>query len=531
MKQLLSIVGALGICLLMPSCQNDQLDEPQLELGEATTLALAPEEGEQVIPIVTNQKQWTAIADADWLEAVPAGKNLLLRIGANTTMTARRAQVVVTAAGLTRSLSVEQRGQEGLSVDLGLDASSYIDVGKEGGDIRLITKSNADTWSASSDVEWLKVLARPRMGELALRVEANTTTESRIGNITFSAGGQSKQLQVKQRGQLHYYLPSTDWGGDFASIERIEKARGSKLQASPDGNARPAVPDYTFATLSAVFPQVKYEFVGYGDKMLYAATLVGANVSEVYSDAFYQFLLEEGYRRVSPESKQEGILEYAHDAKKNRLYISTEGSGNAQVAVVYLYPMREQSSAQPTMASFEHGPISFGVSTRADIETWETNHGGHYDQEFTDVVGVPFWFAPDPFLGRGYIFAEAKPTDPEGYQPPMLRSLQLYSTYRLAFYKYGALDYPTREWEELMAREGYAFWFFEPSGRTYRYIHREKGIAFAVKSFPFAVHDFLLLNLYPLPTAPAAPAPSMVAAEEQVLRALSKTHNRWMINK
>lgn len=531
MKRLLSILGALSICLLMPSCQQDQLDEPKLALVGATDFALAPEESEQVIPIETNVKQWSAISDADWLEAVPAGNNLLLRIGANTSMSARKAQVVITAAGLTRSLSVEQRGQEGLSIDLGLGGSSLIEVEKEGGDIRLITKTNADAWSATSDAEWLGVLARPRTGELVLRVEPNTTTESRIGTITLSANGQSKELQIKQYGLLHYYLPATDWGTDFSAVERIEKTRGSKLKASPDASARPAVPDYTFATLSAVFPQVKYEFVGYGDKMLYAATLVGANVTEVYNDAFYQFLTEEGYRRVSPETKTEGIIEYIHDAKKNRLYISSSGSGNAQVAVVYLYPIREQAEAQATMATFEHGPISFGSATRADIESWEANHAGQYDEEFSGVVGVPFWFAPDPFLGRGYIFAEPKDTDPEGYQPPMLRSLQLYSTYRLAFHKYGALDYPTREWEELMAREGYAFWYFEPSGRTYRYIHRVKGIALAIKSFPFAVHDFLLVNLYPLPTAPASSTSSTIMVEEQTLRALANVYNRRIINK
>lgn len=505
MKRLLSILGVLGICVLIPSCQRDRLDEPQLVLATGQTLSLGHEASEQVIPLETNQKQWTAITDVEWLEAVPAGKNLLLRALENPSMAGRRGQVVVTAGGLTTSILVEQKGQDVLTIDLGLSNSSLL-VEKEGGDMRLVLKSNSRDWSATSDQDWLQVLARPRNGELVLRIDANKTTETRIGNITIQSEGKTQQIQIKQKGLLHYYLPYSLWGENYTKIEKLENARGSKIHTLPNAQARPAIPDYTFSTLSAVFPQVKYEFVSYGSDMLYATTLISGGVAEVYNDAFYQFLVEEGYQRISPADKVDGQIEYIHDTQKIRLYITKQVLNNAEVAVVYLYPIREQAEPQETLATFDPGLTEFGIATRTRVEEWEESNGGKFDAEFGGVVGLPFWFAPDPLLGRAYFFEEKKDTDPADYQPTFNKTLQLYRTHKVAFYKYGALDFVTREWTDLMAREGYTFGFFEPSGRTYRYYHNQKRIGIAIKSLPFAVHTFLLVNLFPLPTGRAANA-------------------------
>lgn len=526
MKRLLSIVGVLGVCFLTPSCQRDELDTPHLALSVGENLSLEAESAEQVISLETNQKQWTAITDTEWLEALPAANNLLLRVSTNNSLSTRKGTVVVTAGGLTKRLLVEQKGQNDLSITLGLGNNSNINVEKEGGDFRLILVSNSESWTATSDSEWLHTIARPRNGELVLRIDANTTTATRIGKISIEAQGKSQQIEVKQKGLLHYFLPFSLWGANYNKIEKLETARGSKIKTTPNADARPTIPDYTFATLSEVFPLVKYEFVGFGTDNLYATTLVGASLTEVYSEAFYQFLLEEGYRRISPITKTEGQIEYIHDNQKIRLYITRQRVDNQYVAVVYLYPIVEQAEPQQTLPTFTHGNISFG-NTRTQVEEWEANNGGQYDDEFGGILGIPFWFAPDPFLGRGYFFEKKKDTDPADFDPPFNQTLQLYQTHKVAFYKYQVLDYPTQEWNDLMTREGYKFWFFEPSKRTYRYYHQEKRIGLAFKSFPFAVHDFLLVNIFPLPatfTVPASTNANIDRSEDLVRQQLASTY-------
>ncbi len=496
MKKALLIVSLLGLLGLMAACQKDKLDDPTLQLASEPQLQLAYQATELAIGVETNQPEWLAVSNRDWLTAQPAGNDLLLTAKENPSLSPRRATVVVTAGGLTRTLQIEQAGQTTIALDLGngTQDNPRVSLDKEGGEMRLVIKIPEETWSASTTDDWLEVFARPHVGELVLRATANETTRSRTGRIEITAGKAKATIEVRQKGLLHFLLPYNLWGQNYTDVEALELKRGSKPTGVPASNVSPTIPYYTFTSPSAAFGTIRYEFMDYGADFLYATTLISEDPTLVYSDDFLAFLLEEGYTRISPADKTTGLIEYRHTEQKVQLYIYTQTTSNVKRGIVYLYPIHEQAHAQETLADFSPGMVEFGKDKVEAINAWEAQHGGHHDEEFSSP-GLRFYFVPDPYYARGY-FVDAKTGVYE-------ESIHFYSDYTRGAYLFGKISYPTREWNALMERKGYSYVLFNPASRGYLYRNATEGINVMMRAATLGPRMLLRLNIWPV-NAPAA---------------------------
>lgn len=484
MKRPFRLLGLLSFLLLAYSCQNEGFEElDRLELTTQADVKSSAEATEQIVGVETNYSKWVAVSKASWLTATPAGKNLVLQFEANPSLQSRSTEVVLTAGGMTKTLKVVQAGQTNLALELD-GVGEVLDLTKTATQRRFLVRTNAEVWTVSSDADWLSAEAAPANAELLVRVTENATTTTRVGRLTFTAEGKTSTLQVRQEGKIHFLLPYSEWGKNLADIEALEAARGSMQQSSPNETNR--IPYYTYKTQSVAFPTVRYEFMDYGDSFLYATALQAANPDLVYSSEFRQWLNEQGFVRVTHASVTSGSIEYIHSAKRLKLYTYAHKLTNdapTNTGMVYIVPLYSQPSRQPALSSLDLGLSTFGTSTLADVEDWESRNGGHYDAEFTNNIGIRFWFAEAPFYGRGYFFSEGA-AQADGTKPLLMsEKLYIYYDYSQFLYLYGAIAYPTNEFIELARRYGYILDRYDPVRRWYVFFNNNTGMAFLLRSF------------------------------------------------
>lgn len=470
-------VGLLALLGLITSCQKDKLDEPLLELKSEEQVRVEHAAGEIIVGVETNQARWSAMSNASWLVATRAGNNLLLTIEENRDLSPRQGVVVVSAGGLLRSITIDQEGNN--QIDLGMLTEAgerLIVLPNTGAERRYILPIESESWTATSSADWLQVLALPRSGELVLKAQDNETIDARTAEVKINLGTSSLTLQVKQLGKLHYLLPYNAWRGTLAEVDLQEKARGSAISGVPVLQNQVDIPYYTFKTQSEAFPTVRYEFMDYGSNFLYATVLIASKASIVYEKAFWDFLVEQGYTRISPADKSSGLIEYRHDEEKTSLYILTQNTAQGPVGYVYLYPLDPKVEGVKPSFSFDPGFIDFTKGLQ-EVEAWEATQGGRFDAEFTKALGAPFWFVPDPLFGRAYIFEQLTASHPEGYQPKLRQSILLYGKAEEAFARVGKVGYVTVAWNKMMTDLGYTYLYFHPAVRSHVYIHPDKQIA------------------------------------------------------
>lgn len=491
MKKALLIVSLLGLLGLVASCQKDKLEDPILKLSSESEIKVEHGATELTIGVETNQPEWLAVSNRDWLVAQPAGNNLLLNVKENPDLSSREGTIVITAGGLTRSIHFEQAGQNTFNLDLG-GGAQQISMEQEGGEMRLVIKLREDSWRASTSDSWLEVFARPNMGELVLRADANETTKTRTGHIEIVAGKATVSIEVRQKGVLHFLLPYNLWGKNYVDVEALELKRGSRLSGVPTSNTNPAIPYYTFSSPSAAFGTIQYEFMDFETDFLYATTLISEDPELVYSEDFFAFLEEEGYTRVSPADKTTGLIEYKNTEEKVNLYVYTQTTNSVKRGIVYLYPIHEQPQPQATLTDFSVGMVDFGKDKADGIREWEAQHGGQFDSEFSSP-GLLFFFVPDPYYGRGYFVNEKTGIYEE--------SLHFYGDYTLGAYLYGKISYPTKEWNALMESKGYKYAYFNPISRAYLYRNVDEGVNVMMNAFRLGPRTLLRLNIWAIPPA------------------------------
>lgn len=461
---------------------------------------------ETIIPVSSSHGQWAVTSNADWLRATEAGNNLVLEAKPNESLKIRHAQVVVVSSGLSKTLQVEQEAYPTLRIDT---EPAELNFSEDEGLMRVILRANAEEWTVNNPAkDWVEVNARPRVGELVVKVKANPTTTPREVDIQILSEGKSATLKVKQLGKLHFYLPAIEWGTDFASVEKLEIARKNKLAGIP--SARTGTKEYTFFSPSQVLSEVKYEFDNYGDKTLYASYMIGDR-NVCYGPEFHEYLVSQGFTRISPMNVRKGVLVlYRNEEKKTELsiYSKLDRQKKVDVGVVFCRPIYKQPAPQPTMQSFDPGFMRFGDVPPKDIVEWEMKNGGFFDRELSKVFGgIPFFFVKDPLYTRGYIFGEEPidPKNPKGDKKNVLKQyIMIYLTYKLGIYHYSDMIYLTEEFQDLLKRDGYEFWQFDPNSRAYYYKHTGKRIYISIKTIDIPDKKRMRINVYPMPSTTTA---------------------------
>lgn len=497
MKTTKFLWGLLSSLWLLTSCQQEQVDTTSwLKVDANDVIQLESGTSETIIPVSTSDGRWAATCNASWLEAKQVGNNLLINATSNESLETRHAQIIVTSGTMSKSLLIEQTGYPSLVVET---SPTKIVFGQPQGEMRVLLKTNAQSWTVENTADWLEVVALERVGELVLRAKANETIQTRTADLVITVPNHQYTLKVKQKGKLHFFLPVFAWGKNLDDIIPQERSRGSRITITPNPQANPRIPDYTFTTISKAFPQVKYEFLSYGDKLLYATTLLG-EATLIYSQEFLDFLKEEGFERVTPETQTSGLIKFIHKGNHTELYIYalTDKKTKKLQGYVSCRPIVEQPQAMPTLDNLNLGIQRFGEATKKDVEDWETTQGGKYDAEFSSLFGIPFYFVPDPFYARGYFFDKKDEQDPKS-DDVVSEYIVFYEDYTKGFYRFGAMDYITREFNELMQREGFQLSFYNPSSRGYVYSNPQKHINIITRTMNLRKGPMLRMNIYYVP--------------------------------
>ena len=165
-----------------------------------TTLSFTSSGGSQSVSIKSNQT-WTASFDVSWLSLSTASgtgdATVSITAQANTYTDNRAGTVTFTSGGKTYTVTVIQ---DGAAIHFEITPTTITFTAK-GGSKSVSVMSN-QPWTVSSDVSWLKLSNSSGTSDATLSVtaEENTSTSSRAGTVTFSAGDRNYTVSITQEG-------------------------------------------------------------------------------------------------------------------------------------------------------------------------------------------------------------------------------------------------------------------------------------------------------------------------------------------
>lgn len=476
MKKLLPILYAL-MCIAtasLTSCVKDVMDEPTLSVSHQGDLLIPSEGKEVVVPILTNQTNWQSICNAEWITLRAAGNNLLIDVKPNPTLSERAAEVLVVAGDKSIQLSVLQSPESVLTVDV---EPTVLDAKRGAGEHRIAVRSNTDTWTVDkpADVEWVRLFPRPRYGEIVVYLDENKGNATRTCQLTLRNGSTVKTFDIRQEGYPHFFLPYLVWGSNLRDAEAFEVERHSRItsrprQANPLAGER-EVPDFGFSTVSSAFQQVKYEYVNLGTSFLYKATLIASDSSVVRGNDFKKFLADEHYVTKQGLTSTDLISYYENVEKKINLQVTF--FKDAKEAHLIFTPIVEQDKDYALPESLPMGfPIAERV-TREQVEAWEKENGGELSSRISEVLGQPFFFAPEPYYSRQYLY--------DAVTNKILDTsfVALAPQYK-GMYKFGGLTFVTREMQAIIADVGFKCHSHDMRRGAYFYHNEAKNLRLVV---------------------------------------------------
>lgn len=366
-----AILAVALLCLLGYSCQRDVI-EP-----EAITLKVEKSEGKVVLSaegtevnlgVSTNSPDWTAMAEDAWLEVVQGEKQITLKAQRNTSMASRSTSVQVLAGGLSRRIAVEQSSGVA-SVDLGFAPRA---VDQWGGTLRIDLSSNADTWEATTEADWITLERDTQEQQLVVSVAEHTERRKRVATIEVRAseGAEPKTIEVRQDGIRYWLLPILDKGQTMDNIQTKEMARRHKL-AGPPPNSWAFEKVYKFETISPAFPRLEYILNRTNDYLFCKAIL--KDVATLEGDEYKEFV--------------EFLVANKFEDKGNQVFWSEELRTEAEVVLEAVEPFVKYTyypvdpNDYPTTKHYPFQGMKLGSSTPEDVDTYQKSIGGVLDDK------------------------------------------------------------------------------------------------------------------------------------------------------
>lgn len=176
-----------------------------LVLGKAEVAFTAAPTSDSVVAVET-VGPWSATSNADWCIVSQNNQSgngqLTIAVSTNTSMQERKTTVTIACdkTDLKKSIVVKQSKYEfdQTSVDLNVDATSP--------ESKVVKVTSSGKWSASSNVEWVKVTqdVTSGNGNLTIKIESNPTQDIRVAVVTIECSDNSswkKLVNITQEAQ------------------------------------------------------------------------------------------------------------------------------------------------------------------------------------------------------------------------------------------------------------------------------------------------------------------------------------------
>lgn len=155
---------------------------------------------EKSITVNTNQLNWNAVANADWIERTISGNTLTLKVEANSLVETCRDVVTVLAGGLGKDIIVQQAGSDVTIVTI----PDKLGINQWKGTYQFDVDANTRDWEISTDSNWLKLTPKQFKGEVVIEVEENKDRETRTATLTLTGENSttSKDFIITQSGVM-----------------------------------------------------------------------------------------------------------------------------------------------------------------------------------------------------------------------------------------------------------------------------------------------------------------------------------------
>lgn len=418
---LLCVLMTLGGCT-----KSEDVVETTLKLSQPKIL-LPKEKNEAVVEVTTNAPEWTAFAESSWIEVSRDGHKLVVHAAANEGVKARTGIVKVLAGSLVQALSVEQT-----AADVVLSPMTETqELDQWGGEISIYVDANTADWEATTDVDWITLDPHNIRNTLIVSVDENITEEAREGTISFvHAGTVLSTCVVKQSAKLTFLMPAPKFMVKINEVRSFEGKRRSDIVKIPDGFVNSTL--WGFRTKSELFPTIEYEFIG----ERYMSAKVIAKDKKTFTEnveGLKEFLLSNGF--VEGEVKDT----YMNDELEMSAKINTTFR---RVDFVF---EPHQPEPYPTFSELPLGPESFCIGDEELIAEFERKMGGTLNEE-RSRKNYLFYNATAPWLHRAY--------ELQAKTGQMVMSIP---NIHQAVFMVGDHSFVTKEFKELMAKEGFVY--------------------------------------------------------------------------
>jgi len=160
---------------------------------------------------VTSNVNWTLSRNVTWLTpSIALGTwhgsgGFLVTVAANTTSATRTGTLTISASGMSpRNITFTQLGA--VTSTLTVSPGSWSSIPASGWTSGAVNVTSNIGWHLSRNVTWLIPSIAPgnwyRSGGFTVRVEPNTSTAARTGNITIQGGGMVRNVTFNQLGAV-----------------------------------------------------------------------------------------------------------------------------------------------------------------------------------------------------------------------------------------------------------------------------------------------------------------------------------------
>jgi len=214
---------------------------PVLTLSPTTWNAPA-QAGRQIIQVTSNTPWANNIrSNVNWLTIsniirTTIGHNGSFQINAtaNTSLQPRTGTITVTGGGLTRTVTVTQMGAMPVNPVMTLSPSAW-NAPTPGGRQTIQVTSNTQWANPRSTVNWLTVSNIVRStaghnGSFQINATANTTSQTRTGFVTVTAGNITRTVTVTQfpaQTQVQLTVTPTSWNPSMQAGSQVVQVRSN----------------------------------------------------------------------------------------------------------------------------------------------------------------------------------------------------------------------------------------------------------------------------------------------------------------
>lgn len=447
-----------------------------------------------------------------WIELIPSGTSLTVKVKDNTVSEPRSTYIIVTAGAAT--VQKVKVTQDPASINLSLSPDA-INVPVSGGLYTVDISSSNDLWEVelASPADWVTMKVH-RSAKLAiLTVAENTTTEERQVAIRATNKNETVEVLIKQSATTNarYIVPllkNKPTGYEIIKYEMEKKGMlKSFIGAMPEfGMTEDA---YTFVNVSELFPETEY-YVDVITKALIKVEIESSDYKTVFAEKqqiidFYksqdfEFDNEEGNLVVGRHKELAFEIQFK----------LVENKG----AVIHFVQYSKQTKEYPTLDKMPVEPQHYFNSPDWKLEQIEAaemadgatdvsknvlKDGPHKGQ-----VSLALFKQAErkiPLLITGYFFAWAKNT-PEANLGQVEELLYIYNDATLGFWKdidVTGQNVMTNEFKALLKKEGWVF--YKISRGNHYYYNKAKKLMLAAHPAAFTdINDgkpILQMNFYP----------------------------------